>query len=88
MTDLLDQAKNLVVFDGDLTIHAFSTLVFGLGKYWVQELSTSLSDNDFGTNGFNESHTSVMEVNGLPTVLSKFFSDIHRQNIFQRLQVP
>jgi len=60
MTDLLDQAKNLVVFDGDLTIHVFSTLVFGLGKYWAQELPTSLSDYESGTNGFNESHTSFV----------------------------
>jgi len=73
MMALLDQAKNLVVFDGDLTIHVFSTLVFGLGKYWAQELSTSPSDYDFGTNGFNESHTSFMVVNGFLIVLYTFF---------------
>jgi hypothetical protein len=73
MMAFLDHAKNLVVFDRYLTTHVFSTLVVGLGKYWAQELSTSLSNYDFGTNGFNESHASFMEVNAFLTVLSTFF---------------
>jgi hypothetical protein len=81
MTPLLDQAKNLVVFDGNLTIHVFSTLVVRFGKHWAQDLSTSLSDYDFGTNGFNESQTSFMEVNEFLTVLSTLFP-IYIDSIF------
>jgi hypothetical protein len=53
MMALLDKSKNLVMIDGKLTIHVFSTLVVGVGKYWAQELSTGLSDYDFGTNWFS-----------------------------------
>lgn len=76
------------MFDCNPAIHVFSTLVVRFGKYWALELSTSLSDYDFATNGFNERQTSFMEVNEFLTVLSTFLSDIHRQYIFQRLQAP
>jgi hypothetical protein len=48
-------------------------LVVRFGKYRAQELSTSLSDYDFGTNGFNEKQTSFMKVNEFLTVLSTVF---------------